>query len=353
MRNKRENEISNLIMKVKLIAVITMLVIVSRLVYKQILDYSRVSAATLAPEQIELEDVTDIIEADYDSQYMGNTVSDDELNIVVMGDSIWDYYRDDENVGSLVEMYLQENFPYQSVHVYNLSIGGTSASLSSDATTDMSGWNHNNITGVTYALTGMIEDTSFLEEQAMYNILPEVDIDKIDYFIISYGLNDYFCGRPVTSEDKNDQYSYVGAIEDSVSTLHSYCPDARFLIMSPTYCQFYYYEEVESTCLDRDYGGGGTLDKYVAGAESAALEYGLLYQNAFSDYDLGADTQFIYTRDGVHFNTPGREKYASQVADFLTDDYGKILGLDLKEDLLIDNYEEDEEETTSELDIGD
>ena len=355
MKKTKKTRITNWILLIEFVTVIALLAIVIRLMYKQLYEH-KINAMSTSTVQTTAIDNTDnseentslslaeslaeageiyshssedntVADVTHHNGYMGNTVADNELNIVVMGDSIWDHDRNDENTGTLLETYLQEEFPEQTVHVYNLAIGGTSAALSSDASTDIEGWNNKNISGVTYALTGKVEDISYLEGQAMYDILPEVNIDKIDYFIISYGLNDYFCGYPVTLFYRYDLHSYVGAIEDSINTLHNYCPEARFLVMSPTYCQFYYYDQVSATCLDRYFGEGGTLDKYAGGSAVVSLEFGTLYQDAFNDYGLGADTQTTYTRDGIHFNNEGRKVYARQVADCISEDYANLNGM--------------------------
>ncbi len=355
MKKTKKKQLANWILLIEFVTVIALLAIVIRLMYKQLYDH-KINAMSTSTVQTTAIDDTDnfeentslslaeslaeageiyshssedntVTDVTHHNGYMGNTVADNELNIVVMGDSIWDHDRDDENTGTLLETYLQEEFPEQTVHVYNLAIGGTSAALSSDASTDIEGWDNKNISGVTYALTGKVEDISYLEGQAMYDILPEVNLDKIDYFIISYGLNDYFCGYPVTLFYRYDLHSYVGAIEDSINTLHNYCPEARFLVMSPTYCQFYYYDQVSATCLDRYFGEGGTLDKYAGGSAVVSLEFGTLYQDAFNDYGLGADTQSIYSKDGIHFNNEGRKVYARQVADCISGDYADFYNM--------------------------
>lgn len=254
----------------------------------------------------------------------GDTVRDDELNIVVFGDSIWDFNRGDNSVAELLQADLQEKYMDFPVNVYNLAVGGTCAAVI-DGKLDLEQWDSKCLTAILYSMEGMIDPEEQFEGENMLEVLPEIDFDKVDYFIISYGLNDYFFANKVTGDDYFDLYSYAGSLRHAVFALRQKYPNARFLIMSPTFCQFYYYDEVIDTCLTRTYTKDGeegpTLDKYVGGAALVSNELHTLYLDAFNDFDLGADSQPECSKDGVHFNEKGRTIYAEQVAECLSADF--------------------------------
>lgn len=236
---------------------------------------------------------------------------EDKLNIVVFGDSIWDMDRGDTGIAAQLAGYMNAN-------VYNCAIGGTRATLK-DGESDMNydTWDSTSLTGMCYVMRGMV-DTNFLEGYPAGGVIRNIDPATVDYYIIAYGLNDYFSGAPiaVSGSDTFDPHGYTGALNNALELLKGASPNAQFLLISPTYCQFYEDGYMVTDSNMRDYGQG-TLSDYANACRNVAEMKGTLYIDAYTTMGINIYTAEEYLEDGVHLTEAGRTLYARAVSSCL------------------------------------
>lgn len=121
-------------------------------------------------------------------------------------------------------------------------------------------------------------------------------------FVLCLGLNDYFGAHPVSnSSDPSSIDNYAGALKNGISVLKENYPDARILIMTPSYTTLF-----EGGTQKADVQGG-VLEDYVATAIDIAAQMGVECVDVYHDSGI---SEFTYTEylalDGVHPNETGR-----------------------------------------------
>ena len=226
------------------------------------------------------------------------------LQILVLGDSIWDLVRDDTGVAALLEKELG------NAVVYNLAIKGTQA-------TD-TGAEDTSLIAMTEYITGKRE-CALPDDVEAKKMLPDVPYEKMDYVILAYGLNDYFAG--VKQKNPNDYYdvtTYSGALCSGVMALQEVCPDAVFVIVSPTYCQGYSYGQVIHESTSHDFGGGTLID-YTASAKAVSASFDAIFINSYDDMNITIHNGEKYLIDATHLTEYGRKKYAENVANYIAE----------------------------------
>lgn len=232
------------------------------------------------------------------------------VRIVVLADSIWDIARDETGIAFLLEEELE------NAVVYNCGIMGTTAALKPLKDEDIAEgevWN-------ALSLTGLLRDQEAIVSLVQEEQLTEVPIKEADYFIIAYGLNDYFSAVPRETEEKYDLYSYAGALRNAIEFLQNENKEATILLLSQTYSQGYSYGKVDTESDWKDWGGGTGPD-YVYTAEKVANEYGCIFVNNYEDLGINLHNGLKYLSDAVHLTPYGREKYAENLAKYLLQDY--------------------------------
>lgn len=232
------------------------------------------------------------------------------LQIVFLGDSILDGYRDETGIAYLTGVYCNAD-------VYNLAIGGTTAALTKYEKGEYDQWTSKSLQGIVHVLcgdvsSGLLDGTAAGESYAMCNMA------DTDYFVIGYGMNDFLSGIPLNdTEDFYDEYTYVGALRIAVQNLRNAYPNAEIVLCSPNYGHFWakegYYAGDGNTA---DYGGGKLVEYYrVCGNVSADMN--TLFLNTYEGIGLDAYTADEYLEDGVHLSKVGREAYARKLSEII------------------------------------
>lgn len=238
----------------------------------------------------------------------------EKVQIVVFGDSIWDYWRGTEGIDGVeegIDYRLSKRVPSD---IYNLCIGGSSAGLLTEGK-DKEIWNAQSLNAMVDMVTGQTE-ISLPEEKKASEVILQPDYTKTDYFIIAYGLNDYFSGVEIESEETEDLYTYKGAVRRAVGTLREYYPEAKIVLIAPNYCEFY---SEGLNCRTKDCGAGLGID-YVQAMEELSMELDTLFLNCYETLDISFYNDTIYLRDGVHLTEKGRIRYAEELAKILIGD---------------------------------
>ena len=234
--------------------------------------------------------------------------SGSELQIVFLGDSIFDSHRDGTGIPYLTAVQCDAD-------VYNLAIGGTSATLEMGEQNESEAWTSRSLVGVVKAMKGEIPTDIFKNDNAK-RILddPNADFSKTDYFVIEYGINDFFRAVPLDNLDATfDCHTYVGALRYAVSNLRELAPDATIILCSPHYCQFFNGNQYigDGNVLNNGYG---TLFDYKGKCLYVAREQQTESLDAYFDLGIDGYTAKDYLEDGVHLTEEGRQLYADALA---------------------------------------
>lgn len=229
---------------------------------------------------------------------------DSVIQIVFMGDSIFDSVRDDTGIAHIVGDTLQAD-------VYNLSIGGTTCALRMDKTTSMSNWTETNFNGMVYALEGKV-DRGFLDGYKAGEIMKGLDPSKTDYFIIEYGTNDFLSYIPIGALDINQQYYFYfsSAYKLGLKELKENYPDAQIILCTPYYEQFWAADGSYIGDAHMTNNGFGTLMDYIGSVEGVAAEMGVTCLNMYNLSGIDLYSIDKMTEDGIHPNAEARAKYA-------------------------------------------
>ena len=231
-----------------------------------------------------------------------------ELQLVFLGDSIFDNNRDGTGVPYLTAVQCNAD-------VYNLAIGGTTATLDQTEPAENETWESRGLQGVVKAMKKQIPTTIFEGTRAK-EILdnPDIDFSKTDYFIVEYGINDYFSGFPRSYDDKPySRYTYSGALRNAISELRELAPDCTIILCPPHYCQFFNGDRFvgDSNVTDK---GAGTLMDYKGTCEYIAGEQQTLFLDTYDDLGINGYTADEYLEDGIHLTEKGRQIYADALA---------------------------------------
>lgn len=232
-----------------------------------------------------------------------------ELQIVFLGDSIFDNNRDGTGVPYLTSVQCEAD-------VYNLAIGGTSASIEVDEQGESDRWTSRSLAGIVKAIKGEIS-TDIFEGTRTKEILdnPHIDFSNTDYFVIEYGLNDFFRAVPQSSSNGDfDLKTYAGALRYAVSNLKEIAADATIILCGPHYAQFYSGGRFigDGNTLNT---GHGTLFDYKGTCEYIAKEQQAEFFDAYMDLGIDGYTAEAYLEDGVHLTAEGRQLYADALAE--------------------------------------
>ncbi len=268
----------------------------------------------VAPEDITVVDVDELNEPDNPQEATSSASADDQITnknggniqVVFLGDSQLDNFRDDTGIAYLVAQYCDAN-------VYNLAMGGTAASLLPGEKHGVDEWESRCFLGMVYAITGKV-DPAFFSKYTAYNVFQSCDFSKTDIFVIEYGLNDYFNGAAVNNPDNVlDLETYGGALHVGIDNLKQAYPNATFILCGPNYAQFFKNNQYlgDGNILSN---GKATLQEYAKTADQLASEFGISYLDAYWSLGINSYNADQYLMDGVHLSEEGRRKYAQMLS---------------------------------------
>ncbi len=245
-----------------------------------------------------------------------------QAEVLFLGDSIVGQYRDETSIPALVARQLD-------VTVANGAFGGTTMSLQNRENRDAYYWDGFSFSQLARAVAVQdfgVQQTIRTKDYVTSNFSEIVDeLDVLDFssvqtVIISYGMNDYTTGRPITNpENPEDPYTMEGAMRTGIRYLRQSYPQLRIIFISPTYCWFANTQgSTNDTCETSDYGGG-YMEDYVKAQSRIAEECGVEYVDLYHGYyphEAYEDWQ-LYTNDGIHPNEMGRQKIANTLVELL------------------------------------
>lgn len=233
------------------------------------------------------------------------------LQIVFLGDSIFDNNRDGTGIPYLTAVQCEAD-------VYNLAIGGTSASIESDEKMNDEDWSSRSLVGIVKAMMGAIPTDVFAGTRTK-ELLDNTSIDwsTTDYFVVEYGINDFFRAAPLSNPDDSfDLRTYAGALRYAAINLRNIAPDATVILCSPNYAQFFDGNWMigDGNSVNTGYG---TLFDYKGTCQYVAKEHQTNFFDAYIDLGINGYTAEEYLEDGVHLTQEGRQLYADALAEMI------------------------------------
>lgn len=230
------------------------------------------------------------------------------LQLVFLGDSIFDNNRDGTGIPYLTAVQCEAD-------VFNLAVGGTSATIEWEESAELGKWSSRGLCGVVNAMLKRISTDIFAGTRAKELLdNSKIDFSQTDYFIVEYGTNDFF--RSVRQSDPENDYNlktYAGALRYGVSNLKELAPDATIILCSPCYAQFYHdgYMVGDGNVTNP---GNGTLFDYKGTCNYIANEMQVEFFNAYQDLGIDSYTADEYLEDGIHLTEEGRKLYSDALA---------------------------------------
>ncbi len=206
--------------------------------------------------------------------------------LVFFGDSVIGNYTDSASIPGVVA-------GLSGASVYNCGYGGNTAAECPDALIALPG------IAKAFAernLSALPQETQVYRGVSSY--LSENSPDSPDEnlcFVINYGLNDYFLGLTVSSEENPmDTATYRGAIRTAVDTLLTSFPNAQIILCTPSYC--HYYQDGTEPHGDGKY----VLKDYVDSVLSLSEELQVDVLDTYHDLGVDSGNWNQYLPDQVH-----------------------------------------------------
>lgn len=232
---------------------------------------------------------------------------EDHLQLVFLGDSIFDMARDGTGVPYLTAEALDAS-------CYNLAIGGTCAALHEDESAAYEKWGSSSVLGVAKAVAGLVSPDAFSKYHAR-DVFDTCDFSKTDYFIVECGTNDFLSQYPIDLNQGGTYqwYTYYGAIQSIVGDLLTAYPDAKVIFCTPHYEQFYFKDKGIAGDVNILDLGRGPLINYIAAGHNAAQMAGAYAINCYDELPINGYTADDYLLDGIHLTEEGRRVYAEML----------------------------------------
>lgn len=248
-----------------------------------------------------------------------SNVQREEVDIVILGDSIYGYTRDETSVAAKLEDLMGKR-------VFNGALGGTSMGRLEENRDSSRVKDAFSMVSLSKAIVSgdfrVQESTRLIENGTEYfpetiAVLKEIDFSEVEVLVLSHCVNDYHAGEVIYGQEPEDEYTFAGALRSSLVMLKRAYPKLRIIILTPP---FTWYTLKGLTCEEYVLGGN-VLEDYVdaqyALAEEMDVELIDLYHDLFP-HETWEDWQ-IYSVDGLHPNEAGRELIAQTIAEYLTE----------------------------------
>lgn len=221
--------------------------------------------------------------------------------LVLFGDSVIANYSDSTSIPEVIT-------GLTGAAAYNCGIGGGSASSGDPSAISLP----------VIADAFCQKDLSLLPAQAadtnaykgIERYLSDPPDGKKMCFIINYGLNDYFNGCTVASQDPYDITSYCGAIRTAVNTIRTNIPDAQIILCTPNFNAAFQYGT-------EPHGDGYVLEDYVDAVLALSEELQTTVLDNYHTLGLNHDNLGGYLEDEVHPNAACRYLIGRRLAGLI------------------------------------
>ena len=233
------------------------------------------------------------------------------FQVVILGDSQFGNFLGEDGLGYLLSEKMHAN-------VYNLSLGGKCAAAEQeDLNKDPSQWGTTCGVNLMMAICGEVDNSCLNGWDYQMNVFNSCDFSKTDLFVIAYGDNDYLSKKQIYDDtNPNSVYTYYGALESMILNIRENFPDAKILVCTPTYAQFWQAGTGaflgDSNIINNGYG---TLYNYVETATHPADGHKNTYTvNSYENTGIDIYSASEDLLDGIHLTASGRVKYANLIS---------------------------------------
>ena len=220
--------------------------------------------------------------------------------IVVFGDSIWNDARGKDGVSEWLMALTGST-------VYNCAIGGTSAAVIGESTEFSYAWRSQSFNGMVYVANKLLPADLVLEGTEACEVIKQVDFSTVDYILVSYGLNDFFSGVSIYPNEYYELTNYVGALRNGILHLREHYPQAKIVLVTPTYTKMFEGEKEFE------------IGAYVEAMRSVSQEMNTGLIDMFHILGEDPESRLEHLDDGVHLSAEGRGIYAKGIAWYLTE----------------------------------
>lgn len=223
-----------------------------------------------------------------------------EWDVVFFGDSVIAFSETSSIPGAFCGL--------TGAHTYNCGKGGCGAAVIKD---------NDEFPGIPIIVDAFLaEDLSLFSEDTqiyagMADYFEYSDKSRQQCFVLNFGSNDYFLGKPIRNDDPYDIYTYEGAMRTAIERLQNAYPDAEIILLTPTFTSLF------ENGLEPLSDVGGQLPDYVAAAISICNEKGLHYYDSYNLLGIDANNCAAYLPDGCHPNESTRYIMAQEVAKLI------------------------------------
>ena len=225
-----------------------------------------------------------------------------DWDIVFIGDSVFGNFTDHLSIPGYVS-------GFSNAHCYNCGWGGACASGDMPSS---------GIKVISDYLKGIIP-TEVPEGAPVADSLKQLLEDEAKgsprkkLYVLHYGLNDYYLGRPLESQDPYDPETYVGAMRGIIEALQTNRPDAQILIVLPN-------PVLSFNNGKKSLGENGSpLQSYVEALRGLAQEYSIPYQDDYSLFPSEKLRRML--SDETHPNEYGRYLIAKKMIEVISQQY--------------------------------
>lgn len=220
-----------------------------------------------------------------------------EYCVVFWGDSVIGSYNDSASIPGVFS-------GLTGATVFNCGYGGNSAAMGSEQQITLPG-----IADAFFAgdLTVLPEREQVYAGTADY--LKQSPAAKKNCYVISYGLNDYFNGYPISSADPYDTATYSGALRTSVDTIRANDPEARIVLCTPNRIGLF------ESGTEPHGVSGNVLEDYADAVIDLADELKTDVLDNYTMLGITPENWAQYLEDGVHPNSSCRFLFANNLID--------------------------------------
>ncbi|MCH5339990.1 MAG: SGNH/GDSL hydrolase family protein [Acetatifactor sp.] len=151
----------------------------------------------------------------------------------------------------------------------------------------------------------------------VYETLSNLDMNTVDVVVFMYDATDYLMGHEMYNDlNSTDLQQFTGSMEASIELIQLLAPQIRIIVMSPTYA-FGIDENGEYISSDIKTYGQHFLSTYVIKqAESCFNRSVTFVDNLYGT--INEDNASEYLTDNIHLNVEGRKLVADRFIKALT-----------------------------------
>lgn len=221
-----------------------------------------------------------------------------QKTILFFGDSVIGNTTDYTSIPELVSLFT-------GADCYNCGVGGSSATPKGDFPFSVNEVLDAYLSG---SVSSLSEEVQAYHGLTAYFNKKDTFKDENLLFVLHYGLNDYFDGQPIASEDPRDPATFTGSLRIAIDRLQKTHPEAEILLIAPNFTNYFQ----NGTMINSE--EGSIFTDYIQAICQIAEEYSLPLLNNYQDV-ITPDNASQFLADGCHPNESGRFRIAEAIAN--------------------------------------